>query len=125
MAGPAAQVMVVEALKTGGAKRAIAGTPPLFSGFIGLHFQGRDSSRSYVCEMQIDGGDFEPVIEYVGIHQSLFSSPRSLERGIREPRSWQVRRRGSNGFSDKVPRAPLAGFNQRGRHHSQSRDVPN
>jgi len=79
--GPVAQVMVVDSLAGRGA-RGLEGTPPLFAGFLGLPFQSRDPSRSFVCEMQVDGGDWEPLVPYVGISAGLFSSPTSLERAL-------------------------------------------
>jgi len=35
-----------------------------------------------VCQMQVDGGEWEPLVEYVGIHPSLFVSPRALEGAL-------------------------------------------
>jgi hypothetical protein len=70
--------MVIESLEPG---RQLEGTPPLFAGFIGLAFQSRDPSSSFVCEMQVDGGEFEPLVEYVGICPTLFTA-RGLERAL-------------------------------------------
>ncbi len=77
--GPVAQVMVVEPVSrrlSGG----LEGTPPLFQGFLSLQFQSRDPSRSFVCQMRVDDGDWEPLVQYVGIRPGLFTSPRELER---------------------------------------------
>jgi hypothetical protein len=51
----------------------LEGRAPLFSGYIGLQFQSRDLSRSYVCLMQVDHGPWEPVPEYIGRNDALFT----------------------------------------------------
>ena len=57
----------------------LEGRAPLFAGFLGLAFQSRDPDASYLCTMSIDGGPWEPLPEYVGRSESLFTA-RGLER---------------------------------------------
>jgi hypothetical protein len=76
--GPVSQVMVIEAVRSG---HPLEGTPPLFMGYLGLMYDSNDRSRSYVCEMQVDGGEWEPLVESVGINPSLFTA-RGLEGAL-------------------------------------------
>jgi hypothetical protein len=87
---PYEQVLVVGPATA--ADPPLEGRPPLFSGFIGLQFQSRDLSRSYVCLMQVDHGPWEPVPEYIGRNDRLFTpegltayyAGRGAPRQIRE-----------------------------------------
>jgi len=70
----------------------LEGRAPLFAGFLGLAFQSRDPDASYLCTMSVDGGPWEPVPEYVGRSEDLFTA-RGLERYFGETgRSRGVRR---------------------------------
>lgn len=100
--GPVAQVMVVEPVSRRFAA-GIEGTPPLFQGFLGLQFQSRDPSRSFVCQMRVDDGEWEPLVQYVGIRPGLFTSPRELERALDRQGRGRFVRQGVTAFRILFP----------------------
>lgn len=89
---PVYQAMVVAPLSEDAPP--LEGRPPLFDGYLGLQFQSRDLSRSYVCQMRVDGGDWESLPERVGIDSRLFTrygiasyfrsrgEPREVTQGV-------------------------------------------
>ncbi len=87
---PIDQVMVVGPLTE--EHPFLEGRPPLFTGFLGLHFQSRSPEASYYCAMSVDGGEWEPLPEYIGRIGTLFTadglnryfSQRGLARSVRK-----------------------------------------
>ncbi|MBD3176101.1 MAG: hypothetical protein GF320_13055 [Armatimonadia bacterium] len=97
---PIDQVMVIEPLTEN--DPFLEGRAPFFLGFLGLHFQSRDPSASYYCTMSVDGGDWEPLPEYIGRSATLFTAD-GLSRHFRGQGEARTVREGATAFRVSFP----------------------
>ncbi|MDQ2731297.1 MAG: hypothetical protein M3Y56_06535, partial [Armatimonadota bacterium] len=59
-----------------GDDRGLEGTPPLFSGLIGLESTPGSDANSFRVQVKIDGGAWEPMPELIGSDPLLFTAAR-------------------------------------------------